>query len=150
MQSMRYIKYLLIILFFATAQSAWALDEGAMRSQFMQELERSGPSKGVEFNLCSTLNDKRAEEPLLTQYFGYQANPEKITDKTEILTGANESDVRLTRRRDLDSHGLACFDTLSANGTLGRMWVDFGSEKKIQFPKCYMYKTWGILSMTAD
>src|SRR5579883_108648 len=118
---MNKVIYLVSILIIATCQSAWAFDENDMRARDMQKLEQSGPAKGSEFNLVDTLNDDHGDSLLVTHYLGYQASPEKITNNSDTLSGG--AGVKLVRRHDLDCHGLACFDTVNANGMPGRIWI---------------------------
>jgi hypothetical protein len=143
--SMSYIKYILLIVLFASCQSAWAFDENEMRARDMQQLEQSGPVKGSELHLADTLNDLHGDSLLVTKYLGFQASADKINNNTDAL---NAGAVKLTRRHDLDCHGLSCFDTVNANGMPGRVWIDLNSERQNGFLKTYMYKTWAILALT--
>lgn len=145
---MKYIKQLLVLSLLASCQTAFASDEIAMHAYDMQKLEANGPVKEADFNLAETINDKQVEVPLVTQYLGYQASVDKITNNTNTLAGGSAASVKITRRRDLDCHGLSCFDTISATGTPGRIWIDLGSERKVNFPRCFKYKTWGITALT--
>lgn len=138
---------LLLILFIASCQASLALDEDAMRVREFKKLAASGPVKGAEFSLAATINNEHNVGPLETQYFGFQASDERICDRTSVISGRYGADVKLTRRREFDLRGLACFDTLSSSGAVGRIWIDTSSEQKNQFPQCYKYKTWGMLAL---
>lgn len=94
------------------------------------------------------MNDDHGDSLLVTRYLGYQANASKISNNTETLTAGGNTGVKITRRHDLDCHGLACFDTINANGMSGRIWIDLNSERQNGFPRAFMYKTWAILALT--
>lgn len=145
---MKYIIILLLINLFAASQAALGADESAVNPSDFQKLTQNAAVRGTQFNLSETLNDYRpnvvSPEP---QYFGYKANASKIIDSSETLSAGCGPEVKISRRRELDCAGLACFDTVAADGTRGRVWLDLKSPRKVQFPQCFQYKTWAILAV---
>ncbi|MBX9688593.1 MAG: hypothetical protein K2X27_17925 [Candidatus Obscuribacterales bacterium] len=148
---MKYIDLLVCISIFAFGQAALGADGLNCSASDLYKLAQAGPLPGTEFNLAETINEHSQNEVLPeAKYLGYQASATKIGEDSKTLSVGGGPELKTHRRRDLDRSGLHCFDTVAADGTCGRVWIDLKSQRKVSFPKCYMYKTWAILAIAAE